>query len=167
MLEAVTEVFQRHAADARVVYYPSAPAWRAQLLGSARFRAPAHRLEEEDGRKVVVTVMGPLGYLYPPQELSAQQRDELAHALVRSAGIPLVLSAAEHGKAYAWTDQGRWFLPDDARQVLGPHHPFLSDVAHDSVRLCHHPDAGLLIISAGICGLRICGTLPAGCLKCE
>jgi endonuclease/exonuclease/phosphatase family metal-dependent hydrolase len=37
-------------------------------------------------------------------------------------------------------------LPDDRAILFGRDHPFLDQVAADMVKLCHHPDAGRLVI---------------------
>jgi endonuclease/exonuclease/phosphatase family metal-dependent hydrolase len=58
-----------------------------------------------------------------------------------------VLAADGEDRARAWTSEGSFAWPDDAARVLGEDHPFLSEVARDLTAVCHHPDAGALVIS--------------------
>lgn len=96
---------------------------------------------------VAVTAQGPLGHVYAPRPLSPDERDVIAADLVRLAHIPLVLAGGAPEGARAWTAAGAWTLPDDAAEILGADHPYLAAAAVDLVRLCHHPDAGDLVIS--------------------
>ncbi|MGM0488805.1 MAG: glycosyltransferase [Planctomycetota bacterium] len=123
---------------------------RSQWLGGGRLqrllwwgRAPKSGISE-DG---LLIAMGPLGHVYPPEPLSMEQRDRAARQLVTDAGVPLVLSATEEGHARAWNVRGTFRLPEEAAEVLGASHPVRDLVAEDLVRLCHHPDAGELVIS--------------------
>lgn len=97
--------------------------------------------------EIMVTAMGPLGQIYCPPFESAAERDAIARRLVDEARIPLVLAPDGEGEAIAWTQAGQFRLPRDAREVLGPRHPFLKEAARDLVAICHHPDAGELILS--------------------
>jgi endonuclease/exonuclease/phosphatase family metal-dependent hydrolase len=96
--------------------------------------------------------MGPLGHVYPSQPLSPSDREILARRMVDEAQIPLVLSAAGPGEALAWRADGRFRLPQDAAAVLGDDHEFLHAAARDLVAVCHHPDAGQLVISGWVPG---------------
>ncbi|MFW6169373.1 MAG: glycosyltransferase [Planctomycetota bacterium] len=123
---------------------------RSQWLGGGRLqrlftwgRTSKRRISEDD----LLIAMGPLGHVYPPEPLSKEQRDRAARQLVTDAGVPLVLSAMEQGRARAWNAHGTFLLPDEAAEVLGDSHPLRELVAEDLVRLCHHPDAGELVIS--------------------
>ena len=101
----------------------------------------------DDASLVQVAAMGPLGHIYLANPLATADLHRLAAALVRDAGIPLVMTTAEPGTATAWTAEGQFSLPRDAADVLGPSHPFLEEVAQDLVALCRHPRAGTLVIS--------------------
>jgi endonuclease/exonuclease/phosphatase family metal-dependent hydrolase len=59
----------------------------------------------------------------------------------------MVLVPAEPGRVRVWITAGVFNLPTDAPKILGANHPFLEEVAQDLVSLCHHPDAGELVIS--------------------
>jgi endonuclease/exonuclease/phosphatase family metal-dependent hydrolase len=72
--------------------------------------------------------------------------------LVQDANGPLVLARRGPGQVAAWTRAGATLLPADAAEVLGADHPFLPVVARDLVELCHHPNAGDLVL---------CGWAPA------
>jgi endonuclease/exonuclease/phosphatase family metal-dependent hydrolase len=99
------------------------------------------------GSSAQVVGMGPLGYIYFPRPLSPAEEQRVASALVRDAGIPLVLARTADGKAIAWKEHDCLTLPEDAAHVLGAEHPFLQTAATDLAALCHHPDAGDLMIS--------------------
>jgi len=97
---------------------------------------------------LTVTAQGPLGHVYTPRRLPDAAADRLARAIVERAGVPLVLRrGARDDAAVAHTVAGRFVLPDDAGLVLGADHPYRHQVAADLVALCHHPDAGDLVIS--------------------
>ncbi len=111
-------------------------------------------------KEVLVTSMGPVGQLYPPGPLSAEQREAMAEKLVAELGIPIVLTAVptENNdlsgegttpgrKALAYTASGRYLLPEEAAPVLGEKHPFLEECARDFVDICHHPNAGVFVLS--------------------
>jgi len=151
--QAVARVFRAHGMeppeDPDVVH--GAPrqwvgALGERLLGlvvtgldrSPRLRQPA---------RVTVTAQGPLGHVYSPRRLTGEEREAIAGELVRSAGIPLVLAAGDDGTARAWTQWGSHALPADAAALLGESHPHLPTVAAELAALCHHPDAGDLVIS--------------------
>ena len=97
--------------------------------------------------KLLVTALGPLGYIYLPTLHVWPERDVLSQRLVREARIPLVLTVDDAGQAWAYTDEGKIAMPQDAAQVFGDDHPFLADVAPELVALCNHPDAGSFVVS--------------------
>jgi endonuclease/exonuclease/phosphatase family metal-dependent hydrolase len=95
----------------------------------------------------VVAAMGPIGHVYLNRPTDREERRRLAGALVETAGIPLVLIAEDDATVRAWTHEGQFTLPRQADRVLAPNHPFFQEVADDLVQLCHHPNAGDLVIS--------------------
>lgn len=99
----------------------------------------------DDSLPITVGV-GPLGYVYWPERLDAGQKDAVARRLVSEVRVPLVLAALDE-TVWAWTDKGRFRMPEEASQVLVPAHPHLSDVSRDLARLCFHADAGDFVIS--------------------
>jgi endonuclease/exonuclease/phosphatase family metal-dependent hydrolase len=98
----------------------------------------------------VVAALGPIGLVYCAQQLAQTERAGLARELVQSAQIPLVMINDGDGRARAWTSDGEFCLPDDRARLFGSQHPFLDDVAHDLIGLCHHPDSGDFVL----CGWR-------------
>jgi endonuclease/exonuclease/phosphatase family metal-dependent hydrolase len=103
--------------------------------------------QEEPDHQLTVTAMGSLGHVYPPRPLTEQERRRVAEELVRDAKIPLVLVPTAPGRATAWTARGTFELPGDTGRLLGENHPYLADVAKDLIDICHHPDAGAMVIS--------------------
>ena len=55
--------------------------------------------------------------------------------------------AHPNGKAKAWTTEGEFNLPEQAGEILGFDHPFLDEVSEDLVKLVHHSDSGVFVIS--------------------
>ena len=151
--EAVAEVFRAYGTESQTVHEPwhGVQGQRARLIGQRLGRLVAPGLDHVRGHRepgrVVVTAQGPLGHVYTPKPLEEERRDAIAAALVLDAAIPLVLAADDPGTARAWTGLGTWSLPKDAASVLGADHPYLSAAAQDLVDLCHHRDAGDLVIS--------------------
>lgn len=96
---------------------------------------------------LVVTSMGGLGHVYPPQPLDLEARLQLGPQLVRQAGIPLVLTAEAPHTARAWTPEGSFQLPQEAAALLGAEHPYLHEAAQELVGICHHPSAGAFVIA--------------------
>lgn len=124
----------------------------ARLLGERVIARIVPGLDVSDIRHVdgalTVTAQGPLGHVYTPRPLSDAEADGFAQAIVERAGVPLVLRRGERDDVVvAHTTAGCFVLPDDAGPVLGADHPYLAQVAADLVGLCHHPDAGDLVIS--------------------
>jgi len=124
--------------------------WRATGKEPIKLSAAESR-EDED--KPVVAAMGPMGHVYLAGPPDAGERERLGRALVSQAKIPMVLAADGPDKARVWTDEGVFTLPDDAEPVLAEDHPFLDQVTCDLIELCHHPNAGDLVIS----GWNRCG----------
>lgn len=104
---------------------------------------------------LAVTAQGPVGLVYLPAPLPAPELDRFARAIVEGAAVPMVLRRGPvPTEAIVTTPAGCFALPADAATLLGPQHPYLDAVAADLVSLCHHPDAGDLVIS----GWRTDGT---------
>jgi endonuclease/exonuclease/phosphatase family metal-dependent hydrolase len=124
---------------------------RAVMLGTRVARALSARLDlvprPWDPTVATTTALGPLGHVYLPDPLPVERLAALAADVVRRADVPLVLAPAGPGAAHAWTATGEHSLPADAADILGADHPFLDQVTADLIGLCHHPDAGSLVIS--------------------
>jgi len=152
--EAVAEVFEcRPSVDGEQAS-GGVRGERGRWLRGRRSQDKASRPQNAEARSddgersaVLVTAMGPLGQVYPPEPLDAAARADVARRLVDEARIPLVLAADESRTAHAWNAAGEFQLPRDAAEVIGPDHPFLEVAADDLVAACHHPDAGPLVIS--------------------
>jgi endonuclease/exonuclease/phosphatase family metal-dependent hydrolase len=158
--EAVAQVFSEKISAGgwkTTPFIPSNPHWRAQLLRNPANKpvsaapvalAPAvEGLEKQPDLNVTITAMGPLGHIYLPQALTSSESEMIARKLVDEAKIPLVMRADGTGRVFAWNAQGRFALPDEADKVIQPDHPYFDEVKRDLVDLCHHPDAGMFVIS--------------------
>ncbi len=107
-------------------------------------------IKAEKENQVLVTAMGPVGQIYPPQILSDEDKEKLAQRFVREAKIPLVFTVTGKNTVHAWTEDGKFELPEEAEKFLGEDHPFLKETAQDLLKVCRHPDAGAFTI----CGWR-------------
>jgi endonuclease/exonuclease/phosphatase family metal-dependent hydrolase len=105
----------------------------------------------EPGARVVAD--GPLGFVHVDRDLSPERLEEWARRLVEE-GVPIVLRAGPSGTARAWTKTGSHELPSDAEAVLGPGHPYPAAAAADLAAVCHHVEAGPLVISGWRSGER-------------
>lgn len=148
--EAVTEIFKEKAeAEKWNLDFNRGPhGGRAHLMRN-RQRAILAEPGAADGEKtpsVIVTAMGPVGHIYPPVPLTDDEKEGLARALVAKAGIPFAMVPAGPGRAFAWNAAGRFALPDEGGRVIDAAHPFFGNVVRDLVELCHHDDAGEILI---------------------
>ncbi len=100
----------------------------------------------EEARLPYLTHKGPVAHLYLPEGTPVDAVDQIAHALISHAQIPLAMRADGDG-ALAWVRRGRFRLPDGAAEVLGTDHPFLGEAGVDLVRLAHHEWAGDLVLA--------------------
>jgi hypothetical protein len=108
-------------------------------------KKPALSADGEEAKFPYLTHKGPVGHLYLPESTSVEDMERLAEALVEQAGIPMVMRPDGEG-AIIRVRRGRFRLPDDAAEVLGEDHPFMSEVGEDLVRLAHHEWAGSLVL---------------------
>jgi endonuclease/exonuclease/phosphatase family metal-dependent hydrolase len=159
--ETVADAIRRVAVEHGIVAGPTtltdAPVegvgrQRARLLGERVIARIVPGLDVTDVHHtpgaLTVTAQGPVGHVYAPGPLSDEEGDRFARAIVDQAGVPLVLRRGERADvAFAHTSAGRFTLPGDASTVLGHDHPYRDEVAVDLVALCHHTDAGDLVIS--------------------
>lgn len=153
--EVVADLIQKHLGipagrmDPSKKYRASRSAWLGGWFAKWFFGSGDEKGCAED-EAVSITAAGPLGHIYLKMKYTDEQRDALVRALVAEAGVPLVLRRAAGRSARAVTAAGEFDLPHDAVHVFGPEHPFLQEVAVDLAELCHHRDAGDIVI----CGFR-------------
>ena len=149
---AVREVFSQGALAGREIWMSRLPETIGHTLERWRFFAGMKRPGREAAAipdptsQIVVTAMGPVGHLYLPILPSAPELQAYANALVKIAGVPLVLMRESSDSIRAYNFRGVWRLPADAAEVLGADHPYLQEAASDLVQLVQHPDAGNLVI---------------------
>jgi len=129
----------------------------AELMGQTKERCEAvlglQQAEDGDSRvvpdadnRIVVTAMGPIGHIYLPRVPDREAMRSYARNLV-AVGVPLVLLPEKDRTVRAFNRRGEWDLRKDRGSVFGGEHPFLREVAGDTAQLCHHPDAGDIVIS--------------------
>lgn len=160
--EAVADVFARHRGEP--IRYRSSgqrgvQLQRVRMFGGDRVQRwlSVHENgddEEANIPQLAVAPLGPVALIYYEPELPEAERAALAQALVREAGVPLLLIKDTVGRARAWTDAGEFALPNDAAEIFGGDHPFRDEAAQDLIDLCHHPDAGDFIACGWRAGAR-------------
>lgn len=107
----------------------------------------ASAAEPDPAQHIIVAAMGPLGHLYLPRTLSIEELANYARAMVRDAGIPLVLIKDGNGGVSAFHRDGEGDLIEHRAALLGENHPLLDEVAGDLIALCHRENAGDIVIS--------------------
>lgn len=94
-----------------------------------------------------VAAMGPLGHVQLPADTAPEALAALAQRLVHDAAVPAALLRDAPGTARAWTREGELLLPRDGARLVGDDHPFRDEVIADLVALCHHAQAGDIVIA--------------------
>lgn len=140
--QAVSRVFDQEMASARI------PLSGIQFQRARMLKVKRHRPETQPPEKPpIVTALGPLGCIYLETDTDDQFRAKMARDLVRDAGIPMVFCADGPERAAVWTKRGRFALPSQAVEVLGPDHHYPHETAAEMVDLVHHEHAGDFFIS--------------------
>lgn len=102
------------------------------------------RLSASEQEEFAVAAMGPVAHVYFRRQVGADAARLLAAALIRD-GVPSVLWADGAGEA-VWLDAGgEHRLPRDA-DLLDSDEPLRTEIARDLAALCHHPNAGNLVV---------------------
>ena len=93
-----------------------------------------------------VITAGSLAFIFLLTEESRRERFQVARKLVNEKHVPMVVVSEGTQAAKVITAAGEFDLPQDASQVFGADHPFLSDLPLDLIQLANHPDAGDLLL---------------------
>ena len=96
---------------------------------------------------VIVAAQGPLGFVYPPYVMTDTEKEKVAERMVRKAKIPLVLAKDIEGRVHAWTEAGKYLLPEEGEYIFGKAHPYLQAVSREMVQLCRGSESGAFVIS--------------------
>ncbi len=91
---------------------------------------------------LTIVHQGPTGYVYPARTMEQEELLRLAELIARDAFVPTVMVADATGAVVFRSGGRRYHLPEDAGEVFGRDHPFLSMVTDDTLALLRHPDAG-------------------------
>jgi hypothetical protein len=116
------------------------------LLMKRRDQEASEAVHSRERKEIKFAAMGPLGHIYLPRHISAEEKARYARLLAVQANIPLVLFA-DREAVTAVTGTGDFLSLRQAGGVLGEDHPYLEAVADDLEHLCLHPDAGDFVIS--------------------
>ena len=119
---------------------------RNHLLRAKRNKPSQQTAEISAADKIHIAAMGPLGHIYLPKVLSAEEMRYYARQLVDEASVPLVFHV-DHGQVVFTSAEKTGELFAQSDQIFGAEHPFLREVTRDMDNLCRHSQAGDFIIS--------------------
>jgi hypothetical protein len=118
--QVVSRIFEQTMKDANM------PRSGIQFQRARMMKVKRHRPETQPpDQPPIVAVLGPLGCINLESPVPDDLRCRLARDLVDKAGIPMVFCAGDPEQAWVWTGRGRFKLPGQAPDVLGPDHPYL------------------------------------------
>jgi endonuclease/exonuclease/phosphatase family metal-dependent hydrolase len=100
----------------------------------------------EQGSTIQVAAIGPVGHLHLPPELQGVDLAAACRSLATVHQVPVVLLASQTDSLRLWTAEGEGIWPRDAKRLLGDDHPFADEIPRDLEALCHHRDAGDIIV---------------------
>ena len=106
---------------------------------------PEHIAPEGDGA-FAITARGPVAHIYLAKPLSVEQKRIFAEWLVRKGDIPGVLYARSQSEIVWHHFKGETLMPSGADSFLPHPDGWKLEIAQDLVRLCHHPNAGDLVL---------------------
>ena len=158
--QAVADSFQKLTAQPARTWQAardSIQTQRIRLLGGTRtqrlFAVRGGKTEgdnpgtdDTDDGVAQVAALGPVGHIYSPAELTTQDRHFIATELAQVHKVPVVLTIDAPDRLRATTDEGDFYLPQDAARLFGAEHPFLHSLSEDLLRLCRHADAGDFVV---------------------
>lgn len=103
-------------------------------------------LSPEDEKAFAITARGPVAHIYLAKPMSREQKRIFAEWLVRKGDVPGVLYPTSANEV-AWHHfKGQTRLPAEADTFLPHADGWKKEIAEDLVRLCHHPNAGDLLL---------------------
>ncbi len=122
---------------------------RVRLLGGDKVQRLFSVLASDDSNaeaSIRVAALGPVGHIYSPATLTAQQSRAIATQLAVEHQVPVVLLVEAEDRLRATTSEGDFYLPQDAARLFGADHPFLDSLSTDLLHLCQHVDAGDFVV---------------------
>jgi endonuclease/exonuclease/phosphatase family metal-dependent hydrolase len=106
---------------------------------------PEH-VSPSDESAFAITARGPLGHIYLAEPMTLEQKRIFAEWLVNKGDVPGVLYAESPAEVVWHHFKGSTRLPAEASGFLPHPEGWREEIAHDLVRLCHHPNAGDLVL---------------------
>lgn len=151
--EAVTEAFKTLGPAPTQVHKKvseSIQTQRVRLLGGKKlqrlFAVLGFNDEPPEEYEPEIVALGPVGLVYSPRPLSAEERERIACELAQTHKVPVVISRQSPDLLMAWTETGKFCLPQQTAELFGSDHPFLDAIGEDLMRLCHLPEAGEFVL---------------------
>ncbi len=159
--KAVQETFQHLDEASEVAWAAGAETIQTQrvsLLGGDRFQKLFPRRPpqppEDTKELAAVVALGPVGFIYPNQELTLAEREFVARGLTGKHGVPAVVFQRGEGRLQVCTAGSDFDLAEQAQLLFGADHPFLGDIEKDLAALCRHPGAGTFTLLGWSSGAR-------------
>lgn len=149
--QAIADVFQwpvRGAAgvsDAAESISLKRAAYVSRRFFGERERPSTEQIDPEE--QIVVAAMGPLGHIYLPRRFRNSGLERDCRRLVERGRIPLVLWRGADDAVWAFTEHGRFLIPDRIRELLPDSHRFAEEAGRDLAALVRSPDSGDIVIS--------------------
>lgn len=116
---------------------------RARGLISKKAVSPAVASSDRPATRVIAP--GPIGHVYLPFSADTTNKAEIALCLQARTAIPTIVFRDKEGLK-AVCENKIIFPGKNPEALLGPDHPFTSEMIADIERLCRHEDAGDFII---------------------
>ena len=134
--------------------------WGDTVLGKRRLNGEK---KNEDAARPIVTTLGPICQIYfptPPTGTAAPacgDKDKRIFAkrlIEKNPVIPLIAIPLANGEVEYETKTGTYQLPRDAKDFLGPDHPYLEAVAKDLDFLSRHESRGDFLLFGWSAGMQ-------------
>ncbi len=107
-----------------------------------------------DTPRVEVIAMGPVGFVYLPQDppLYRSEARLAAFAQLISEREPTLMVAVPNRRSNSkmvsvFSEGNEYMLPADSEAVFGANHPFFTEICDDFMSLVNHADSGDLVIT--------------------
>jgi endonuclease/exonuclease/phosphatase family metal-dependent hydrolase len=96
--------------------------------------------------KPLLIALGPMGHIYLDSKTTLEQKRHIADKLIKFARIPIVILPCISKKAEAWTEKGRFELPEQADKIFDSKLPYYNEMVKDFLTACCRPDVGDIMI---------------------
>ena len=145
--ESVAEIFEDFD-DVLHIHQPKKVGFllRAGMRSSKFFSNIFTPIVIDDTLKPLLIALGPIGHIYLDSKTTLDQKRLIADKLIKFAHIPIVILPCISKKAEAWTEEGRFELPEQADKIFDSKLPYYNEMVKDFLTSCCRPDVGDIMI---------------------